>query len=132
MYYLNENGIIRTFASEDEYKAAVEIGQATSYPAYPLIKLSDETFMRIMFQALDGDNPSPLPELDNIKAPFISRIEGHIHDNAQDVDFVGTFVCISQNGLRVQYITGFSMQYQRVETADGWQRFYINEWQSIS
>ena len=71
MYYLNINGVIKAYATQEEYQKAAAAQAAVSYPEFPLIQLSDETITHILQR--DGGE---CVELDGLRTPALYRVTG--------------------------------------------------------
>jgi len=69
MYYLNVNGVIKAYATQEDYQKAAAAQAAVSYPEFPLIQLSDETITHILQR--DGGE---CVELDGLRTPALYRV----------------------------------------------------------
>lgn len=111
MYYLNINGVIKAYATQEEYQKAAAAQAAVSYPEFPLIQLSDETITHMLQR--DGGE---CVELDGLRTPALYRVAG---ETPLGTSIEGFFSITTENNIIYQQIHAAILYIQRRDDGNG-------------
>lgn len=75
---MNVNGVIKVYDTQEEYQKAAAAQAAVSYPAFPMITLTDEHARSLYMQAIGAGGDYSCPELDNLTELGVYRLNANV------------------------------------------------------
>ena len=126
MYYLNVNGVIKVYATQEDYQKAAAAQAAVSYPEFPLITLSDEHARSLYMQAIGAGGDYSCPELDNLTELGVYRLNANVlqvpvegQETLTDVYVRTILTMFMTDGLIMQTFRVGAYTFERGKTPTG-------------